>query len=526
MSVELIKDSFKFEQVVGEDIAQTVVEGDILVPDTKPDITRVLSADARIELSEQKIEENKIAVRGITYFKILYVSEKEEQPLYSIDSSAEFKQDIDIEGINAEMQAQVIAEVEHVDFVVNNERKVGVKAVINLHGKGIEERTAEIAQDVEGPEDIQVLKETFQYTDIVGVSKTETLIKDGFELGEDEYEIREILKWDAAVSEKGIKIADGKIIVDGMVNLELLYIDEEYDNQLKTIKREIPFTHIVDITGVLSDMNYKLKFSINELYHDIKENIRGEKKIVELEGIIKVESKVIDTQSREILADTYSLSKELGISREQIGLEKNVGINKVNALVNETLDMPSEHLPISGVFSVGVKPFLTDYNVAADNVTAEGILEVTVLYKTAEESQALYSLTEEIPFRHYIEFENSDLKEGAEAEIDLFIEEVDYSVVDGEQVEVKVNMGILCEVFHTEFLDIISGVEEAEEEIDLKSRPSLTIYYIQPGDTPWEIAKKYHTTVQRIMETNEIEEPTDIEDCDHIIIEKVHNFKF
>ena len=180
MSVELIKDVLKFEQVVDENVAQAIVEGDILVPDTKPDITRVLSADARVKLSKQEVQDGKIIVEGITYFKILYVAEKEDQPLYSVDSSAGFKQDIEVEGIDAETQSQVIAEVEHISFTVNNERKVGIKVIINLIGKCIEEKVVEITKDLEGLDDIQVLKETFEYTDTVGISKSETLIKDGF----------------------------------------------------------------------------------------------------------------------------------------------------------------------------------------------------------------------------------------------------------------------------------------------------------------------------------------------------------
>lgn len=524
MSVELIKDVFKFEQVVGENVAQANVEGDILVPDTKPDITRVLSVDANVKISKQKVEDGRIAVEGITYFKILYISEKEEQPLYSIDSSAGFEQDIEIEGIDAEMRSEVIVEVEHISFTVNNERKVGIKAIINLIGKCIEEKTVEITNDLEGLEDIQVLKETFQYTDIVGTSKSETLIKDGFELGEDEYEIKEILKWNTVVLERETKITDGKAVVGGVVNLELLYIDEEYDNQLKMIKREIPFTHFVDIADVSDDMQYKLKLSMNELYHDVKENIRGETKIVEIEGIVEIEAKVMDTRSRDILVDTYSLSKELEIIREQIELKENIGMNRSNVLVKETLDVSPDHSPIAEVFSIDIKPILTDYDAVMDKVTIEGVLEVAVMYKAMEEPRSLHSFIQEVPFRHYVEFEGSD--EGMEAEVELFIEEIDYSIVNGEQVEAKVNIGAICEVFCTKFIDVISDIEEAEEEIDLKARPSLIIYYMQPDDTLWEVAKTYRTTVQRILDTNQIEDPADIEIGDHIIIEKVHSFKF
>lgn len=76
----------------------------------------------------------------------------------------------------------------------------------------------------------------------------------------------------------------------------------------------------------------------------------GAKKIVEVEGIVKVETKVMDTQSREILVDAYSLSRELEILEEQIELKENVGMNRANVLVRETLDIPRQFFYCRSVF--------------------------------------------------------------------------------------------------------------------------------------------------------------------------------
>ena len=523
MSIELVRDLFKLDQVVGENITQAIVEGDILVPDTKPDITRVLSANGKVVLTKQEVGDNKIAVEGITYFKILYVSDKGEQPLYSIDSSTQFKQNIEIEGIGSKMKGEVIGDVEHIDFTVNNDRKIGVRAVINLAGKAIEEKTLEITKDITGIEDIQVLKENFQYTDIVGINKSETLVKDNFEMSEDEYEIKEVLKWDATVQERETKITDGKVIVGGMVSIDLLYVDDDYENPLKMIKREIPFTHFVEISEAFSDMKYKLKLSTKELYYAIKENIRGEKKIVDIEAVIQVEAKVMDTQTREILVDTYSPSKTLNINKKQIELKENIGMNKAHVLLRETLDLPYGHPPISEVFSVNIKPILTDYSLIEDKVTIEGILEVLVMYRSIEEGQSLYSYIQESPFRHYVDLYG--LQEDMKAEVELFVEEINYNILNGEQLELKVNIGATCEAYFTKVIDVISNIEELEEDLNLDKRSSLTIYFMQPEDNLWKVAKKYHTTVQRIMETNQIEDPVAVKAGEHIIIEKVHSFK-
>lgn len=523
MSVELVKDLFKLDQMVGENIIQTIVEGDILVPDTKPDITRVLSTNGKLQISKKEALDNKIAVEGTTYFKILYVSDKGNQPLYSIDTNAQFKEDIDIEGLTSEMKVEVFAEVQHIDFTINNERKIGVKAVINLNGKGIEEKELEVTNNVEGLEDIQVLKESFKYTDIIGVNKSDTLVKDNFEMAEDDYEINEILKWDAIVLEKEAKITDGRVILDGIVNIDILYTDDDEENPLKVIKREVPFTHFVEVVEAFSDMDYKLSLSVDELYYDIKEDIRGERKIVDIEAVVNIEAKVMDTQSKEILVDAYSTSRNFNIIKKKIELNENIGVNKANVLLKETLDIPQSNPSILEVFSVNIKPILTDYNTLENKIALEGILEVTVLYKSLEDIHPLYSFVQELPFRHYVDIEG--LKENMESEVKLFIQSIDYDIINSEQIEFKVNLGSICEAYSKKTIEVIDEIEELEEEVNQKGRPSLTIYFIQPEDSLWKVAKKYNTTVQRIMDTNKIEDPLLVKSGDHIIIEKVHNFK-
>ncbi|SDK86030.1 DUF3794 and LysM peptidoglycan-binding domain-containing protein [Natronincola ferrireducens] len=524
MAVELMKDLLKVDQVIGENTVQAIIEGDILAPDTKPDITRVVAVDGNIQLAKQETQDNKIVVEGSLQFKVLYASEKGEEPLYSIDSSTDFNQAIEIKNLAPHMKNQVTAEIEHIDFSLNNERKIGVKAVINLEGKGIQESQIEITKDLEGLEDMEVLKETLQYTDIIGSNASDTLVKDAFELEKDLPEIKEVLKWYAIPVEKETKITDGKVIVGGNVILEVLYIGEDLDAPLNAIKKEMAFTHFIEIPEAYSDMEYKLNLKVEDVYTDIKENAEGEKKILEVEGILRVEAVVMETQKREVVVDAYSPTKKLEIEKTKLEVKENLGIHRSQVLVRETLDLPTNNPPMAEVFSVHAKPILTDYNLLEDKVMLEGVLETTVIYTTEEELQPIYSYMQEVPFRHYMEIEG--LKDGMDAEVNLVVQDLDYSRINEEQVEIRMNIGTGCEAYCTKSIDVVSHVEELEEVIDITKQPSLTIYFFQEGDSLWKIAKKYHTTVQHIMETNEIESIQDVKSGDQIIIEKVYNFKF
>ena len=127
MSVELTKDLLKMEQSAGDGYAQALVEGDILVPDTKPDTSRILSVDGTVDITNKEASENKIVVNGAVNLKFYMFQIGGEYPVY-MDASAAFTQSIDIPKAAKGMKNDVKAEVEHIEFEKLNERKIGVKA--------------------------------------------------------------------------------------------------------------------------------------------------------------------------------------------------------------------------------------------------------------------------------------------------------------------------------------------------------------------------------------------------------------
>ena len=55
----------------------------------------------------------------------------------------------------------------------------------------------------------------------------------------------------------------------------------------------------------------------------------------------------------------------------------------------------------------------------------------------------------------------------------------------------------------------IQNIESAEfrpiDTEELESRPGIVGYFVQQGDTLWNLAKKYNTTVENIKEVNYME---------------------
>lgn len=111
MGLELSKELIKINELVGEDFSQTLVEGDIIVPDVKPDIARILQVDGIATITDKQVQQDRVVVNGVVNFKILYVPDDASETIKSICTNSNFSNTIEINSTDSNMQAQVDSDV-------------------------------------------------------------------------------------------------------------------------------------------------------------------------------------------------------------------------------------------------------------------------------------------------------------------------------------------------------------------------------------------------------------------------------
>ena len=61
------------------------------------------------------------------------------------------------------------------------------------------------------------------------------------------------------------EIVENGIALEGVVNLDILYITENDDKPLATAKGTIPFTHVIEVKGIHPDDDYELQSNISQI---------------------------------------------------------------------------------------------------------------------------------------------------------------------------------------------------------------------------------------------------------------------
>ena len=177
---------------------------------------------------------------------------------------------------------------------------------------------------------------------------------------------------------------------------------------------------------------------------------------------------------------------------------------------------------IKEIYNISGHPTIIDSRIIDDELVVEGILSLHGIYLDSDTDE-INTLREEIPYKYYLPMEEKVIDPLIDISLDL--ESIksnmskDIFVIEGAiKHKIKINRNRL--------LSVINSLEETGEIIDKKNRPSITIYIVQRNDILWDIAKRYNTTIEEILQANENLSPNNILPGEKIIIEKTIDISF
>ncbi|MCE5286707.1 MAG: DUF3794 domain-containing protein [Pelosinus sp.] len=129
-------EKIQVEQVLGAEMAQRVVEFDMVVPAQKPDIEQVIDVYVKdVEITSVDVIPDKVIVRGVLEVKVMYVANLPDQPVHAFEKgNIRFTRDIVIEGAEKGMDATADVTVEYVnyDFDEDEPRTVHITIVLKV----------------------------------------------------------------------------------------------------------------------------------------------------------------------------------------------------------------------------------------------------------------------------------------------------------------------------------------------------------------------------------------------------------
>lgn len=488
----------KVNLVQGENTAQTVVRGQIEVPDAKPDVDKILSKEAKAKTRKVSIVPNKVIVDGTLTLEVTYVAFKPDQSVHSMHRDVDFTTYVDVPGAEPGDDYVVEFTVEDVSLTPSKRdpRKFDVAAVLSVFVKVSRVDEMEILTSTpDGNEALETEDITVEH--MVGEKVTKQIIvSDQFTVPDEKPDVKKVIDTRAEVEITDKRIIANKVIIEGEVELQIMYVAMKPEQPVHDLHRTIKFSDFVEMPEAQPGMNVQVHAEIEAV--DVQPLVDPD-----LTADVIIKLTVFVTETRTLRDVPTRLRDEEGFIQETLRVDLEIGSGETQVVLRETTEVPLAKPDIAKVLESRIdKTEVTETRILGGKVLVRGTADVEVVYVSDAPDQAVHALHKELSFRTFVVVEGAESGMNAKVKVDP-----EYVNVDQKGADIHIEAVLSVRATVTEMSQPTVYVP-GEEPTPTPTPCIEKEYVVQPGDTLFKIATANGVTVDMILAVNpEITDP-------------------
>lgn len=481
---------------------QITIDQDMNVPDTKPDVEKIVESRGDVHIDEIELLTDRLRLRGTFLVQILYITTEKEQKVSCMEHEFLLEEFMNVEGAQATDTAKIQVDLEDLTVSVINSRKCGVRSVLFFHIHISETKYVDCSIGLEKKDKIQCLFEDTPMTEVVLGKKDIQRIRAEVSLPAGKPNIREILWNSMQLRDVDVRMMEEKLMIRGELFLFVLYRSEDEQDPLQYYDWEIPFTNELECTDSRENLIGNIAVALGSHQSSVKPDADGESRNVEADAVLELDLKGYREFSLPMLKDMYANSRKIQLKTRPMKFENLVFQNNAKTKITHRIASEGKVHKLLQILNVEGHIRIEDFRVEQQGIATEGLIFCKVMYIAGDDGAPIQSKEMVIPFEYLVETQS--VQPADRCEIRGVLEQIGGYVVDGNELEIRAVAGIYVTGFSQVAMEMIDDAEELpREEEELARIPSVTGYVVKEGDTLWTIAKRFCTTMDKIKQHNE-----------------------
>lgn len=493
MNIDLKSDKGSFVRRVFSKRFTREETAEVIVPDALPDILRILDTDGYMCLRGKDSTDGHVTVTGTAELTVLYVPESGEG-VRKLTASIPMELSCDGEEITADSLITATLTLTGADSRTVNPRKIVARAECACEAALYMPETvySTAPREREGVY-FKTGSETMRLP--VSVGEKTFIITDDARLPESAPEMGELLGCVTALTLESAKPVGSRAVVKGAAETTVLYVDREGNLCREALVS--PFSQIVETDAAGEPAELDVALSVTGAYatRSLMDETGGDGLSLEIHAVAQCVAYA--DRTFDMVTDAYSVQNPMELHRTSCTAEKLAGRETVTEEM--TVSVPTGDRAAK-VASVGVMMTGSGIRTSSEGrVYAAGVC-VTVIY--ADKNGELLSASRRAELEKPVE-------EGVE--IVARIAGKPNVTVTEESIEARVILELTKTRHERAEVAGVESVELDEEHgLDKSAIPAVTVVRGGKMDL-WELAKRFLSTPQLILEASGLEEDCDMD---------------
>ncbi len=486
-----------FCETVYEAAAEQSLDADITLPDYCPEIQRILKCTVNTGINSVQNNSGRVTADANAVVRIVYVGDNGKISGY--EQSYPIQKFIESSKITSDSAVSVTAKTDYVNCRAVNPRRIDIRAMLGFYFKAVKKRDDEILCSAHGA-GIQTLTTEHDFSSLTGVCERAFNIGEVFEIPEGKSSASQIVNISACATVGDSKVINNKALVKGECIIKIYYIGED-SGAIESAEHSLPISQIVELDGINENSVSTMRLTVSSCEGVLKADASGDMRLVDLNVRISVFLAAFEETPLTLISDSYSTEYEVRNTPKSMELLSFNG--KFDTSFTNKVVLESIGVSVDCILAVWCSDLRYSFSAKEDKCVVSGTYLVTVIYKDSENSAGI--------IQKPVDFDGSvKMNEKSERIVchgSAQISACSCSVAGESRLELKTEMILSGIILSTSIKKYVGAIEIAGENAKRDKNCALTIYFCEKGESVWDIARRYGTTVEAIMDENNM-------DCD------------
>jgi hypothetical protein len=493
-------------KIVSSNTMQITLDDDFNVPDSKPDIASIVKERGNVHIDSVKVSADRAEILGRMDFAILYTGTGDRKNPVKMSGSMNISENMNLTADSDNTYVSCYAKLEDITVKMIHSRKISVKAIVTLNVVCEEIKDTAIGcglLETREEDQMQTKLGELEYSQLAVSMRDNLRIRENFSLPQGKPEAAEILWEDVEVRSFNSRLTDTGLDITGEMNVFIMYQPLEENSVFQWYENAVGFSGKLDISGCSQDMISYVKHSVISSNVEVKPDYDGENREIQAELVLDMDVKVYEDRRKTVLEDVYSPIKNVKNTVRQTQTRNLLMRNNSKCRAVERIKT-GEYVNIMQICSCTGTAQIDDISEEKDGLQVDGAVIVNVFYVTEDDSTPMGSIRAALPFSNKIQINKA---EGMSVEyaVNAYVEQLNAVMTGSNEMEIKANVSLDAVCFENKKLESVMECEvEDYEEGEFLKFPGMVGYIATGDETLWDIAKKYHTTVESIKQRNPV----------------------
>lgn len=482
----------------------------LLVPDTMPDMIQILFSEGRVTPSQPgktHYSSSDTYSGEILLFTVYRPDGGEGTPVDVVRSTITFETSACWGTSSSQNTSPSQADSDRIYYATVclkevepsrlNERKFQVRGKLCIAVTEIQKTELHVLRD-SSDKNLILKQEKKEAADLIFETEEFADIEQEIAVEEDQPQPVRILKESFTITETHRQISSGKLIINGLLQVQILYLgeDDERENQLCCRREKTEFTQFIPLQSQLNSDLIKVDFSGDGLKLAIENQ-----DTFQLEGQVRIQIHGYGTKQIPVASDAYHKEKSIHFDRKVEDLSCLTDVLSGEISAREVVNLTQQDQHPEKLICGSILPGNISVHPEHGRIVIEGSVPVRIL--SLDENGRAFVIKSEVPLRGAL---NTSASPEALQEADLFtcsaIKDFWIDTINSRQIEINVNATI--EVWISETCEFTS-LEHFTARGEDPQQPAMAIYITSAGDSLWDVAKHYQCDADALVQLNQID---------------------